>query len=665
MLVQLAVRRPASSETVDSAPFVSPVQSYSTIWKTIESGRPVMIDDVRGETSMAIAYRSQVGVDLDRTPVAYVRSWAAVPLVARDRVTGMLAIAHRESGAFDQRDVELVTAVASQAAVAIENVRLYEEAVQRTTELNTLLVADSELHRSLSLDTVLEALVDVMVDSLKADKCIVSMRAPDSDHLVIRAQRNFSPAAIARFNEIFAQRRNDGGPIEVKGVVTHESTSSMEPAVRAVLEQEGVHSTLDAPIITPDGVAGGFDLGFSSPHTFTAYELRLAQSIAERAGVAIRNAQLVDEAAQRSRETEALLRADADLFGSLTLDRVLQSLADVAVDVLGADKSLVLLHEGDVDQIRASRNFTASNVATSNQALLGLPHVEPPPEGQTPQVYVRLTEAPDFIREGLEREGVISHVSVPVRDRERMLGVFGVSFVTEHPFSDSEVRLYQALADRAAVAIQNAELYARAQRAGSLEERQRLARELHDSVSQALYGIALGTRTARLRLGDDPQNAAEPIDYVASLAQAGLAEMRALIFELRPESLEQEGLIAAIEKHAASTRARYGLDVRLELMDEPECSIEIKEALYRIAQEALHNVVKHANAQQVNVTLEQDDDRIVLTVADDGQGFDASASFPGHVGLQSMPERAGRLGGTVEVTSMVGQGTRVTARLPG
>jgi signal transduction histidine kinase len=337
---------------------------------------------------------------------------------------------------------------------------------------------------------------------------------------------------------------------------------------------------------------------------------------------------------------------------------------DVAVDVLGADKSLVLLHEGDVDQIRASRNYTPSNVALSNHALLEIPHEEPPPEGQEPQVYVSLSQAPEFIREGLLREGVVSHVSVPVRDRERMLGVFGVSFVTEHPFTDNEVRLYQALADRAAVAIQNAALYERAQQAGSLEERQRLARELHDSVSQALYGIALGTRTARLRLGDDPQNAAEPIDYVASLAQAGLAEMRALIFELRPESLEQEGLIAAIEKHAASTRARYGLDVRLDLGEEPACRIETKEALYRIAQEAMHNVVKHANAQQVNVSLRESAGTLVLTVTDDGHGFDTSASFPGHVGLQSMSERALRLGGNLAVESTASSGTRVTAQLP-
>jgi signal transduction histidine kinase len=120
-----------------------------------------------------------------------------------------------------------------------------------------------------------------------------------------------------------------------------------------------------------------------------------------------------------------------------------------------------------------------------------------------------------------------------------------------------------------------------------LEERQRLARELHDSVSQALYGIALGARTARKRLDSDPSNLAEPLDYVLTLAEAGLTEMRALIFELRPDSIETEGLVAALGRQVAATRARYGVAVNAELADEPEVPVATKEALYRIAQEAM------------------------------------------------------------------------------
>jgi signal transduction histidine kinase len=197
------------------------------------------------------------------------------------------------------------------------------------------------------------------------------------------------------------------------------------------------------------------------------------------------------------------------------------------------------------------------------------------------------------------------------------------------------------------------------QRMTALEERQRLARELHDSVSQALYGIALGARTARTLLDRDPLKAVQPVEYVLSLAEAGIAEMRALIFELRPESLEQEGLAAALAKQADALRARYGIAVETTLADEPDLPLSFKEAFYRIAQEAMHNTVKHAQAKHVTLRLITEDCSVVLEVSDDGIGFDPTAGFPGHLGLKSMCERMERLGGTLAIESAPGAGTRV------
>jgi signal transduction histidine kinase len=149
------------------------------------------------------------------------------------------------------------------------------------------------------------------------------------------------------------------------------------------------------------------------------------------------------------------------------------------------------------------------------------------------------------------------------------------------------------------------------------------------------------------------------------LAKAGLAEMRALIFELRPESLATEGLIAALEKQAASVQARHELAVYLTLCDEePDAPLEVKEAVYRIAQEALNNTVKHAQAERVELRLEQDADEILLEVRDDGGGFDPESSFPGHLGLKSMRERVARLGGTLRIESAPGEGTRIRAQIP-
>jgi signal transduction histidine kinase len=137
-----------------------------------------------------------------------------------------------------------------------------------------------------------------------------------------------------------------------------------------------------------------------------------------------------------------------------------------------------------------------------------------------------------------------------------------------------------------------------------------------------------------------------------------------LIFELRPESLQTEGLVAALERQIALARTRHGLAVTAEITEEPDIPVVHKEALYRIAQEALHNIVKHAGATDIRVRLTQTEDAITIEIGDNGRGFDPAGEFPGHFGLQTMHERAAALGGMLAVESAPGVGTRVTVRLP-
>lgn len=212
-------------------------------------------------------------------------------------------------------------------------------------------------------------------------------------------------------------------------------------------------------------------------------------------------------------------------------------------------------------------------------------------------------------------------------------------------------------ANQLAIALQGAELRA-------VQERQRLARDLHDSVSQALYAIVLDIATAQRIGGDDPARLEAILRDAHALAEAGLAEMRALIFELRPEFLNREGLVAALQRQVAAVRARYQLSITVDATDEPEADAAIKETLYRVAQEALNNTAKHARARTVVITLEASAGELVLRVRDDGRGFDAAKSFPGHLGLHSMRERAAAVGGVIAITSAPGQGSEVTIRIP-
>lgn len=265
---------------------------------------------------------------------------------------------------------------------------------------------------------------------------------------------------------------------------------------------------------------------------------------------------------------------------------------------------------------------------------------------------------------------VAAWMGVPMMIGERVIGLLTFDFSQPQHCTPHHADMALAVANQAAVAIENARLYTEAQNRAALEERQKLARELHDSVSQALYGIALGTRTARELLDREPgetrlkQTLAEPLNYILSLAEAGLTEMRALIFELRPESLELEGLVAALTKVAAALRARYKLEVETTFGDEPPLPLPVKEVLYRVAQEALHNIVKHSRARWVELRLESGNDGLRLEIKDDGQGFDPHGEFPGHLGLRSMRERVERLGGAFEIASAPGQGTRLGVQIP-
>ena len=201
-------------------------------------------------------------------------------------------------------------------------------------------------------------------------------------------------------------------------------------------------------------------------------------------------------------------------------------------------------------------------------------------------------------------------------------------------------------------------------RLAALEERQHLARELHDTLSQNLYGVALGAHTALAMLDADKAKVVEALDYILALADSGLTELRALIFDLRPESLAQEGLVTALTKQSAAVHARTGIEIRTDLCGEPDVPLETKEALYRIAQEALHNAVKHAQAGRLDLRLYQSSDNIVLEIGDDGVGFDPTIAFPGHLGLRSMDERAAKLRGAMAIHSSPGGGTRVHAQFP-
>jgi signal transduction histidine kinase len=230
-------------------------------------------------------------------------------------------------------------------------------------------------------------------------------------------------------------------------------------------------------------------------------------------------------------------------------------------------------------------------------------------------------------------------------------------------FTEQHAQLVMAIANQTAVAIENARLYQQAQQLAAMEERQRLARELHDSVAQTFYSISLSVSTLRETRGvEDPLSAAIT-QRILSLCDAGLAEIRGVVFALRPETIEREGLVRGLQLQIAALQAREDIAIEATLCEEPSIPLEVKEALYRVAQEALRNVMRHSSAKHATVRLANNEDRLELEIADDGVGFEVGAAYPG-LGLRSMRERIERLHGDLDIISEAGHGTRVLARLP-
>ena len=196
------------------------------------------------------------------------------------------------------------------------------------------------------------------------------------------------------------------------------------------------------------------------------------------------------------------------------------------------------------------------------------------------------------------------------------------------------------------------------------QERAHLARELHDSVTQALFSMGLTLRTLELLLGVDDDAARTKVAEMRELQKDALAEMRTLIFELRPSSLESDGLVQALRTHATAVQRRTGLVIVIDAEPIDRLELAAEEALYRIGQEALHNVVKHANASNASIRIAHEGDRVRLSVTDDGGGFEADKVPRGHLGLIGMRQRVDLVGGELRVQSEPGRGTTIEATVP-
>jgi signal transduction histidine kinase len=417
-------------------------------------------------------------------------------------------------------------------------------------------------------------------------------------------------------------------------------------------ESGGIVSYWDAvftPLIEDGKVVGIVDVTTDATERVLAYQ------------------ELEQRVADRTRELAALHDVMAAASESLDLQTVLERSLDQVLKVMGSSVGAIhLLDETEgVLHLAASQGISSSAMDVGS-VLVGNGLAGWTVEHGEPLVVPTIADGPRPLL-AVPAADTQAYVGVPVRARGQVLGVLSVVGETGRQFDRTEVDLLASIADQVGVAVENARLYQQAEQLAVVRERERLARELHDSVTQSLYSLTLLAEAGRRLAGaGDLERVAGYLDRLGEISQQALKEMRLLVYELRPLVLKREGLAGALQQRLDAVEKRAGVDARLLLQGTIELPTSVEEALYRIAQEALNNALKHAAATSTTVRVSAQGGRIELEVIDNGGGFDLEAvGGKGGMGLVGMRERAEKVGGTLTILSRPGEGTRVKVAVGG
>jgi signal transduction histidine kinase len=552
---------------------------------------------------------------------------------------------------------------------AAEDGALRRELERRVRELEAIRRADEVLYRSLHVDDVLQAFVDVAAEQVGADKTSVMVWDERGERLVVRAMHGFSPRMAA-----FSLPRGQGmaGHVVATAQPTVVDDARVDRRVaRYVVEEEGIRSLMAIPVIVGGEVIGVFGVNYCQLHTFDDDEQHLLLALAQRAAAAVENARLVDQAERRSRELEALLELSRNLVGTLALEPLLGVILDQLRGLVDYSAAAIMTVDGQELVIAGYRGQPSDPDPIGVRFPLVVPGLSEFLEGLGRGEPLIVDDVRDGspLANGLRRlldqtgYGDRPHfrawLGVPLVLKGQIVGLLSIWSLEPGYFSARHARLALGVADQAAVAIENARLYEAAQGRAALEERQRLARDLHDAVTQTLFSASL-IAEALPRLWDrDAAQARARLEELRQLTRGALAEMRTLLLELRPAALTETGLADLLRQLTDAFAGRVRVPCALAVEGDAPVPPEVQIALYRVAQEALNNAAKYASATRVDVRLRLEPGRVDLRIRDDGRGFDPGAAPAGHLGLGIMRERCQAIGAHFCVESTPAGGTMV------
>ena len=568
---------------------------------------------------------------------------------------------------------------------------LEQRVEERTRELSTLLEVSKNLVSRLELEPLLGSILDELKSVVHCEGCTIY--GLEDGELVARAYRGRMPEETAMSLRWWADNPLDRLAIRGRKPVLVSDTHGESPEAQAYRESMGelqetlfphIGCWLGVPLIVKGEVIGVLTLHHSRPDFLTRAHASFAMAFANQAAVAIENARLYEaeqnrreEAEGRRRVAEGMREILAALNSRQSLPGILDFIATQTCRLLGSNAAAILSLKDGRLRIQAACGLEADYVASMSlqpgeggagraladrqpviisdltQAALLTPEHEVSPEPQKNTI------------EGLLQE-YRAILSVPLIVQGRDYGAITVYYSAPREFSEEDLGLAMSVADQVALAIENARLREQAGQAAAMEERGRLARELHDSVTQSLYSVTMYSEAAaRLMTAGQETDAAEYLRDARDTAQEALREMRLMIYQLRPPVLEKGGLAVALQVRLDAVERRGGIHAELIVTGQDRLPPAIQAELHQIAQEALNNALKHARAREVRVRLYFGDAATCLEVQDDGAGFElAAVQAGGGLGLPGMVERVQKIGGRLTIDSAPGQGTRVSVEVP-
>jgi signal transduction histidine kinase len=538
------------------------------------------------------------------------------------------------------------------------------------SRLRALLDATMAIGSELSFESLLQRLVTTAADLTGARYAALGVIDPTGRELErfltsgIDEETHQAIGELPRGRGILGALIKEATPLRLHDL-TDDPRSVGFPA-----NHPPMHTFLGVPIMLRGVAYGNFYLTEKADgEDFSDEDQEIVSLLAGQAAVAIENARLYEATSQWSKQLESLNEVGNALATETDLGRLLDLVARRLRELLDARLVAVMLPAG-ADELRF-----AAVAGEGGDAFLGT--TLPRGSSKTGRVYDRgrsersdsVLDDPEVSRDVIRGFGVRTGLWVPLVVRSETIGVIAVhdKLSADARFTDNDLRLAETFASRAAVAVDLSQRIARDVLRRIVDaqelERRRLARELHDETGQALSSILLGLKALDDKVESDA--AREGVAEVRELVVATLHDVRRLAIELRPKVLDDFGLVPAVERLTESFGGQTGIGIRFEssLADE-RLPTEVETALFRIIQESLTNIVKHARARNISIVLARKPGAAVAVIEDDGQGFDPSSVRDGGFGLEGMRERVGLLDGRLQIESAEGAGTTLIAEVP-